>query len=56
MKFLVKRVRSVLEARVIEANSTDEAIDLSKKTLKKTWKVLDDKRRKNYTAEEVSTK
>lgn len=56
MKYLVKRVRNVLEAIVLEANSEGEAIETARKTMKKDWKNLDDKRRKNYTAEKVSTK
>ncbi len=55
-KFLVKRVRNVLEAIVVEAENSIEATTKARKTLKKNWKTLDDKRRKNYTAEVVSTK
>lgn len=46
----------MLEAIVIDASDETEALAIARKAEKKSWAVLDDKRRKNYTAEEVSTK
>lgn len=54
--YLVTRVRSVLEGITLKADSEAKAIEASRKTLKKDWKVLNDKRRKNYKSEEVCTR
>jgi len=54
--YLVTRVRSVLEAIHIKADSEAKAIEAARKTLKKDWKVLNDKRRKNYKADARSSK
>ncbi len=54
--YMVSRVRSVLEVTNVSAASESAAIEASRKLLKKKWKVINDKRRKNYKAEEVSSR
>jgi len=55
-KFLVTRVRNVLEAITVDAESTSDAIEKSRKTKRAEWSHLDSKRRHNYEAKAVSTK
>lgn len=54
--FMITRVRSVLEVTNVPANSSDEAIKASRKLKRATWKIVNDKRRKNYKAEEISSR
>lgn len=53
---MISRVRSVLEVTNVAADSPEAAIKASKKLLKKKWHTVNDKRRKNYKAEEVSSR
>jgi biotin operon repressor len=55
MKYLVTRIRHVLEGITVDATSSSEAIEKSRKTLRKDWSHLDSKRRKGYKAEPVET-
>ncbi len=52
-KYLVTRIRHVLEGITVEAGSSSEAIDKSRKTLRKDWSHIDSKRRKGYKADTV---
>lgn len=53
---MITRVRSVLEVTNVQAASESAAIEASRKLKKKSWKVVNDKRRKNYKAEEISSR
>ncbi len=53
MKYLVTRIRHVLEGITVEAASSTEAIEKSRKTLRKDWSHIDSKRRKGYKADKV---
>lgn len=52
-KFLVTRIRHQLEGITIEAATSAEAIEKSKKTKRADWSHLDSKRRRAYKAEQV---
>lgn len=53
MRYLVTRVRHVLEATTVDAGDEAEAIELSRKLLRKDWSHVDSKRRRAYKAEKV---
>lgn len=55
-KFLVTRIRHVLEATTVEAASQTEAKEKSRKLKRSAWSHLDSKRRRTYKADEVNTK
>lgn len=55
-RYHVTRVRHQLEGIVVEAKSRDEAIDKSRKSLRKDWSHIDSKRRRSYKAEEVGSR
>lgn len=55
-KYLVTRVRHQLEGITVEATSSSEAIEKSRKTKRAAWSHLDSKRRKGYKAEAVDTR
>ncbi len=52
-KFHVTRVMSVLQGTTVNANSAEEAIELSRKLKLVQWATVDNKRRKGYKAEKV---
>ncbi len=52
-KHIVTRIRHVLEAITVDANSAEEAIEAAKKTKRADWSHIDSKRRKGYKADEV---
>lgn len=54
MKYHVTRIMSVLQSTTVQANSSNEAIELSRKLKQKAWATVDNKRRKNYKASPVS--
>ncbi len=53
---MITRVRSVLEVTNVPAATEAAAIEASRKLKRKAWKTVNDKRRKNYKAEEVSSR
>lgn len=55
-RYHVTRVRHQLEGIVVEAGSPQEAIEKSRKTLRKDWNHIDSKRRKGYKADEVHSR
>lgn len=55
-RYHVTRVRHQLEGIVVEAGSTQEAIEKARKTKRKEWNHIDSKRRKGYKADEVNTR
>lgn len=52
-RYLVTRVRHVLEATTVDAKDASEAIEKSRKLLRKDWNHVDSKRRRAYKAEAV---
>lgn len=52
-KYIVTRTRYVVESIVQFADNDVDAINASRKTLKKDWRIVDDKKRDNYSAKEV---
>lgn len=52
-KYLVTRIKSVLQSAAVEAVDAEAAIEISRKLHRKFWRDVDDKRRKNYRAEKV---
>ena len=52
-KYQVSRIVSVLQTIAIKAESPEQAIELSRKSKFKEWATVDNKRRKNYKAQEV---
>ncbi len=52
-KYLVTRVRHQLEGITIDATSSADAIEKSRKTKRKNWSHLDSKKRKSYKASAV---
>lgn len=52
-KHLVTRVRHILEGVTVDASSTAEAIEKSRKLPRKDWAHIDSKRRRAYKAEAV---
>lgn len=52
-KFLITRIRHVVEGITLDAGSADEAVEKSKKTKRAAWSHIDSKRRKSYKAEKV---
>lgn len=55
-KYLVTRIRHVLEGHTVEAASSGQAIEKARKSLRKDWNHLDSKRRRSYEAKVVDTK
>lgn len=53
MRYLVTRVRHVLEAVTVDAASKDEALEKARKTKRADWSHIDSKRRRAYKAEKV---
>lgn len=53
MKYLVTRIRHQLEGITVDATSSAEAIEKSRKTKRVAWSHIDSKRRKGYKAEKV---
>lgn len=56
MRYHVTRVRHQLEGTVVEADSQNDAIEKSRKLLRKDWKHIDSKKRRSYKAEEVGSR
>lgn len=56
MRYHVTRVRHQLEGTVVEAKTSSEAIDKSRKLARKEWNHIDSKRRRSYKAEEVGSR
>lgn len=52
-KFLVTRVRHVLEATTVDASSSNDAVEKSRKLNRSEWNHIDSKRRRAYKAEAV---
>lgn len=52
-KYLVTRIRHVLEGTTVVAASASEATDKARKLSRKDWAHLDSKRRRAYKAEAV---
>ena len=52
-KFLVTRVRHQLEGITVDASSSADAIEKSRKTKRKDWSHIDSKRRRAYKADKV---
>lgn len=52
-RFLVTRVRHVLEATTVDATSSTDAIEKSRKLNRSEWNHIDSKRRRAYKAEAV---
>lgn len=50
-KYIVTRVRQVLEGTSVLADSAESAIEESRHFERTEWGKIDDKRRKNYKAE-----
>lgn len=50
-KHLVTRVRHIVEGVTVDAGSTSEAIEKSRKLPRKDWAHIDSKRRRAYKAE-----
>lgn len=53
MRYLVTRIRHVLEATTVDASSESEAIEKSRKMLRNEWSHVDSKRRRAYKADKV---
>lgn len=52
-RYLVSRVRHVLEAITVNANSEEEALKQARSTPRAEWNHIDSKRRRAYKAEKV---
>lgn len=52
-RFLVSRVRHVLEATTVDANDETEAIEKSRKLNRSDWSHVESKRRRAYKADAV---
>lgn len=52
-RYLVTRVRHVLEAVTVNAKSPTDAIEQARKTKRAAWSHVDSKRRRAYKAEKV---
>lgn len=55
MKHTVTRVRHIVEAIVVNATNSADAIEKAKKTKRADWSHLDSKKRRGYKAVAVST-
>lgn len=55
-RYHITRVRHILEGRIVEAESPEKAIELSRKTKRGSWSHIDSKRRRSYKADEVHTR
>lgn len=53
MRYLITRVRHVLEATTVDASNPTDAIEKSRKLLRKDWNHVDSKRRRAYKAEAI---
>ena len=53
-RFLITRVRHVLEAVTVKAESAAVAIEKSRKLPRKEWNHIDSKKRRAYKAEAVN--
>lgn len=53
MRYLVTRVRHILEATTVDATSEKDALDQSRKLKRSEWNHVDSKRRRAYKAEKV---
>lgn len=54
-KYTVSRVRHVVEAIVVDATSSEDAVAKARKTLRKDWSHLESKKRKSYQAAKTVT-
>lgn len=52
-RYLVTRVRHVLEASTVDASTEAEALEKSRKLPRALWSHVDSKRRRAYKAEKV---
>ena len=52
-RYLVTRIRHILEAATVEATGNTEAIEKSRKLKRVDWSHVDSKRRRAYKAEVV---
>lgn len=55
-RYHVTRVRHQLEGTVVEASSTEDAVEKARKTKRAAWGHIDSKRRRSYKAEEVGSR
>lgn len=53
MRYLVTRVRHVLEAITVDASSEEDALALARSAKRSDWSHVDSKRRRAYKAEKV---
>lgn len=52
-RYLVSRVRHVVEAISIDASSPEEAIDKARQTKRAEWSHIESKRRRGYKADAI---
>ena len=52
-RYIVSRVMHCIQSTAIFADNESEAIEKSRKLLRKDWKTLDAKKRTGYTAQEA---
>lgn len=52
-RYLITRVRHVLEATTVDASTEAEAMEKARKLERKSWNHIDSKRRRAYKAEKV---